>query len=82
MLVNSSTTADSAIPVMVGSDAVFPVHSVRNLGIYIDFDISMKTNITKTTTTEAVSPYHGKFVVIGGLAVTRCIARFFETRLR
>ena len=34
---------------MVGSDAVIPVHSVRNLGIYIDSDISMKTHIAKTT---------------------------------
>ena len=38
-----------ATPLVVGSDAVIPVHSVRNLGIYIDSDISMKTHIAKTT---------------------------------
>jgi len=28
--------------------AVTPVHSVRNVGIYMDFDVSMRTHVTKT----------------------------------
>jgi hypothetical protein len=33
---------------VVGSDVVTPVSSVRDLGIYIDSDLSMKTQISKT----------------------------------
>jgi len=35
-------------PLRVGTDAVFPVAVVRNLGIYMDADASMTTHITKT----------------------------------
>ena len=33
---------------MVSSDSVTPVRSVRDLGIYIDSDVSMRTHVTKT----------------------------------
>ena len=35
-------------PFVIGSDAILPVSSVRNLGIYIDSDLTMKTHISKT----------------------------------
>jgi hypothetical protein len=35
-------------PLVVGTDAVMPVHSVQNLGIYMDSDVSMQTNVAKT----------------------------------
>ena len=35
-------------PIRVGSDAILPAASVRNLGIHLDSDVSMKTHITKT----------------------------------
>ena len=35
-------------PLMVGSDTVMPVHNVRNLGIYMDSDVSMRTHVAKT----------------------------------
>jgi hypothetical protein len=34
--------------VRVGSDLVTPVSSVRNLGIYVDSDVSMRTHVIKT----------------------------------
>ena len=37
-----------AVPVMVGPDAVMPSHSVRDLGIYLDSDVSMRTHVAKT----------------------------------
>ena len=36
------------IPLHVGCDIVQPVRCVRNLGIFIDSDVSMKTHISKT----------------------------------
>lgn len=36
------------VPLMVGPDAVSPVRSVRDLGIYIDSDLSMKAHVSKT----------------------------------
>jgi len=35
-------------PFVVGSDTVTPVSSVRDLGIFIDSDLSMRTHISKT----------------------------------
>jgi hypothetical protein len=35
-------------PLRVGSEYVQPVRSVRNLGIYLDADLSMNTHITRT----------------------------------
>ena len=35
-------------PLIVGSDAVVPVRSVRDLGIYLDSDLTMRTHIAKT----------------------------------
>ena len=35
-------------PLVVGTDAVEPVRSVRNLGIFIDSDVSMSTHICRT----------------------------------
>jgi len=36
------------LPVRVGTDEVTPATAVRDLGIYIDFDVSMRTHVTKT----------------------------------
>ena len=33
---------------LIGSDAVQPVQSARDLGIYLDDDLSMSTHVTKT----------------------------------
>ena len=35
-------------PLVVGSDAVVPVRVVRNLGIYLDSDLMMRTHVAKT----------------------------------
>ena len=37
------------VPLVVGKDTVPPVSSVRNLGIYVDADLSMRTHVLKTT---------------------------------
>ena len=37
-----------ATPLMVGIDLVSPVNFVRNLGIYMDADLSMRTHVIKT----------------------------------
>jgi len=36
------------LPLLVGSDAVKPVRCVRDLGIYIDADVSMRTHVSRT----------------------------------
>ena len=35
-------------PIAVGSDNIAPVRSVRNLGIYVDSDVSMLTHVVRT----------------------------------
>jgi len=35
-------------PVSVGSTSVFPVTTVRDLGVYLDADVSMATHVTAT----------------------------------
>ena len=35
-------------PLVVGSEAVVPVRVVRDLGIYLDSDLMMRTRVTKT----------------------------------
>jgi len=35
------------IPLLIGSDTIQPVRCVRNLGIYIDSDLSMKSHVSK-----------------------------------
>ena len=47
----ASTRRQHQVPatsIIVDTDSVTPVSSVRNLGIYIDSDLSMKTHISKT----------------------------------
>lgn len=36
------------VPFTVGTDAVVPAHSVRDLGIYIDSAVSMETHVSRT----------------------------------
>ena len=47
----SSSRRQHQIPpasVMVGADAIKPCRNVRNLGIYIDSDLSMRTHVART----------------------------------
>ena len=37
-----------ATPLVIGADAITPASSVRDLGIYIDSDLAMRTHISKT----------------------------------
>jgi len=37
------------VRLVVGNDTVPPLSSVRNLGIYVDADLSMRTHVLKTT---------------------------------
>jgi hypothetical protein len=54
--------------VRVGTDLVTPVSSVRNLGIYIDSDVSMRTHVNKTAAS--------CFAVLRRLrSISRCVTR-------
>ena len=48
MLISSSSTPDPECTLAVGSDNITPVRSVRNLGIYVDSEVSMRTHVVKT----------------------------------
>jgi Reverse transcriptase (RNA-dependent DNA polymerase) len=37
-----------SVPLIVDQDAVMPVRSVRDLGIYVDSDLSMRTHVART----------------------------------
>jgi len=37
-----------SVPFAVGTDVIAPVSSVRDLGIYIDSDLSMRTHVCRT----------------------------------
>jgi len=55
-------------PLIVSSDAVTPVRSVRDLGIYIDSDLSMRTHVVRTAA--------GCFAVLRQLySIRRCVSR-------
>jgi len=49
VLVWPSPASAATVPLVVGNDTVPPVSSVRNLGIYVDADLSMRTHVLKTT---------------------------------
>jgi hypothetical protein len=55
-------------PLMVGLDPVLPVQSVRDLGIYLDSDLSMRTHVTRTVS--------GCFAVLRQIrSIRRCVSR-------
>ena len=48
MRLQQAAAPDSAVTVRIGDDDVTPVASVRDLGIYLDSEVSMKTHVAKT----------------------------------
>ena len=48
MILYSDHTESPQLIVRVGADTVAPTTSVRDLGIYIDSDLSMRTQVTRT----------------------------------
>ena len=55
-------------PLIVSSDTVTPVRSVRDLGIHIDADLSMRTHVVRTAA--------GCFAVLRQLrSIRRCVSR-------
>src|SRR5664279_3144055 len=68
-------------PRMVGADAVTPVRSVRNLGIYMDSDVSMRTHVAKTVSScfSALRQIRSIRPVLLSLVVSMVLARLVAT---
>ena len=47
----STTTSDTQTPTRIGDDYITPAASVRDLVIYIDSDVSMKSHVSRTVST-------------------------------
>jgi len=46
--INDSSDSDGTAYITIGSNDVIPVSTVRDLGIYIDSDISLRSHVAKT----------------------------------
>ena len=67
-VVTVTVTVIPDTPFIVSSDTVTPVRSVRDLGIYIDSDLSMRTHVVRTAS--------GCFAVLRQLrSIRRCVSR-------
>jgi len=77
----SYTISYTIRPLVVGSDAVIPVRVVRDLGIYLDSDLMMRTHVTKTGSSGFASQ-HPAVCVRSSPAVTSCGIGADESRLR
>jgi len=61
-------------PIRVGTDQVMPVSVVRNLGIYMDADVSMRSHVSNTVTISSVL----RFCVNCGVFVAQLRAPLFS----